>query len=379
MLIIERRLLIVVNVDWFFISHRLCIAKEALKEGWNVYVAAEDTGRSGEIEEHGIKFVNTPFSRSGTNPIQEFKTLLVFNKLYKNVKPDVVHHVTLKPVIYGSVISRLHKIKGALNAISGLGYNFTNERRGLIQKLMISLMKYGFNQNKLSVIFQNRDDYNEIKSLGIISESNKIHFIKGSGVNLKEFKQASFPFSEKIIVLLPTRMLWDKGVKEFRKATELLKDKYFGKVLFILCGLSDLENKAGVTEEYLRDWEEEGYVKWLGYQKNMIDIYKNSHVVVLPSYREGMPKSLIEACAIGRPIVTTNAIGCKECVEESKNGYKVPVKSVKELAEAIEKLILSKSDRIRMGNYSRQKAEKEFSQEKVIKRHIEIYEELYKA
>ena len=288
-----------------------------------------------------------------------------------------MHHVTLKPVIYGSAVSKLLKIKGTVNAISGLGYNFTGERKGLVQKMMISLMKYGFKQKNLGVIFQNEDDYKELNNLRILRPSNNIFFIKGSGVDLKTFKQFPFPNREKIIILLPIRVLWDKGVMELRRASELLKEKYQNKIKFVLSGLADVENRAGVTEEFLKDWEEEGYVSWIGYQKDMINIYKNSDIVVLPSYREGMPKSLIEACAIGRPIVTTNAIGCRECVEEGKNGYKVPIKSIEDLARAIEKLIISEEDRIRMGNYSRRKAEKEFSQEIVVNRHLEIYEHLY--
>ncbi|GAA4967520.1 glycosyltransferase family 4 protein [Algibacter aquimarinus] len=371
------KVLIVVNVDWFFISHRLCIAEKAVELGWQVLVAAEDTGRSNEIINKGITFINMSFSRSGTNFLQESKTLMLFYKLYKKVKPDIIHHVTLKPVIYGSVVSKLLKVKGTLNAISGLGYNFTSNRQGLVQKVMIRLMKYGFNQNNLSIIFQNQDDYQETLKLGIISKFNTINFIKGSGVNLYEFNYSK-PFNNgKIEILLPTRMLWDKGVSELREATKILKDKYRGKVLFVLAGLADNDNKAGVPEDYLKDWEEKDYVKWIGYNKDMVNIYKQSDIVVLPSYREGIPKSLIEACAVGRPIVTTNAIGCKECVDEGKNGYKVPVKSILELAIAIEKLILSESDRLRMGNYSRNKAEKEFSQEMVINKHLNIYKELY--
>lgn len=372
-----RKLLIVVNVDWFFISHRLCIAEKAIKNGWEVYVAGEDSGRSSEIENFGIKFINTPFSRSGTNPLEELNTLFLFYKLYKRISPDIVHHITLKPVIYGSVVSKLLKIKGTLNAISGLGYNFTNDRKGKVQKVMIRLMKFGFNQNNLAIIFQNNDDYQETLSLGVISNSNTINFIKGSGVDLNRFKYSVPTKKDKIKVLLPTRMLWDKGVAELRKATEILKDKYKDQILFVLSGLADNENKAGVPEEYLKEWEEEDYVKWIGYNKDMVSVFMDSDIVVLPSYREGMPKSLLEACAIGRPIITTDAIGCRECVDEGKNGYKVPVKSMLELAESIEKLILSDSDRLRMGNYSRNKAEKEFSQEMVINRHLNIYKELY--
>lgn len=371
------KVLFVVNVDWFFISHRLCIAEQAVKEGWEVFVAGEDTGRSHEIESKGITFINLPFSRSGTNPKDELKTLLNFYKVYKKIKPDIVHHITLKPVIYGSVVSKLLKIKGTLNAISGLGYNFTGERQGIVQKFMTSLMKYGFNQTNLAVIFQNKDDFNEVNKLKILSDSNKINFIKGSGVDLNIFNHSPFPNDSTIKILLPIRMLWDKGVQEFRGATDLLKSKYKGKVLFILSGLADIENKAGVTEDYLRDWEDAGYVDWIGYQKDMVSVYQNSHIVVLPSYREGMPKSLLEACAIGRPIVTTDAIGCRECVDEGVNGFKVPVKSVKELADAIEKLILNDSLRVSMGEKSREKAENEFSQAMVINKHLKIYNTLY--
>lgn len=372
-----KKLLIVVNVDWFFISHRLCIAEKAVELGWEVLVAAEDTGRSTEITTKGITFINISFSRSGTNLLQETKTLFLFYRLYKKVKPDIVHHVTLKPVIYGSVISKLLKIKGTLSAISGLGYNFTSNRESMVQKVMIRLMKYGFNQKNLSIIFQNQDDYQETLKLGIISKLNTINFIKGSGVNLQEFNYSKPLNNGRIKILFPTRMLWDKGVSELREATKILKDNYKGKILFVLAGLADNANKAGVPENYLREWEENDYVKWIGYSKDMVSIYKESDIVVLPSYREGMPKSLIEACAIGRPIVTTNAIGCKECVDEGKNGYKVPVKSISELASAIEKLILSESDRLRMGSYSRNKAEKEFSEEMVINKHLNIYKELY--
>jgi len=372
----KKKLLIVVNVDWFFISHRLCIADQAKKEGWEVYVAAEDTGRSNEIINKGIKFIDCPFSRSGTNLIEEVKTIWSFYKIYKKVKPDVVHHITLKPVIYGSVISKIINVKGTLNAISGLGYNFTGDRQGFVQKMMINLMKYGFSQKNLAIIFQNKDDYNEIKQLNILSTENEIHFIKGSGVDLIRFCHTPLVGKGKVKILLPTRMLWDKGVAELRKATEILQEKYNDKVTFVLSGLADNDNKAGVSKEYLLDWEQENYVKWIGYQKDMVKIYQDADIVVLPSYREGMPKSLIEACAIGRPIVTTNAIGCRECVDEGKNGYKVPVKSIDELVKALEKLILSEEKRINMGNYSRGKAEKEFSQEMVINKHVNIYSNL---
>ena len=146
------------NVDWAFITHRFGIAKKALEDNWEVYVAAQETGRSNEIVSKGIHFIDFPLSRSGTNPILELMTLNSFRKLYKNIKPDVVHHVSLKPVIYGSLMAKWLKINGVLNAVSGLGYNFTEERQGIVQKIMISLMRKGFKRKNVTFIFQNQDD-----------------------------------------------------------------------------------------------------------------------------------------------------------------------------------------------------------------------------
>ncbi|WCM42252.1 glycosyltransferase family 4 protein [Flavobacterium sp. CBA20B-1] len=368
-----KTLLMVCNTDWFFISHRLCIAQEAIEEGWEVLVACEDTGRAAEIAVDGIKYIDFKFSRSGTNPITELNTLKQFYALYKSVKPDVVHHITLKPVTYGSIAAKILKIKGVVNAVSGLGYNFTGSRKGLVQKMMVKLMKYGFNRDNLTVIFQNGDDQKALEELKIISSKNKIQRIKGSGVDLNKFAHSPFPGFDPIKVLLPSRMLWDKGVKELKEASDLLKEKYKVKLQFILSGLADEDNKAGVSAEYLNNWQDEEYVKWIGYQKDMVQVYQDSHIVVLPSYREGMPKTLIEACAIGRAIITTYAIGCRECVDEGINGLKVPVYSVVELAQAIEKLVLNPKLIESMGNESRLKAEREFDVNSVVKKHLEIY------
>jgi glycosyltransferase involved in cell wall biosynthesis len=171
-------------------------------------------------------------------------------------------------------------------------------------------------------------------------------------------------------------MLWDKGVKELREASDILKTKYKDKISFKLAGLADEDNKAGVPARYLNDWEDGDFVHWIGYQKDMAVVYQNSDLVVLPSYREGMPRTLIEACASGKAIVTTNAIGCRECVDEGVNGFKVAVGSGIELALAIEKIYLNPDLCIAMGEASRRKAEKEFDQVDVVKKHLEIYNTL---
>ena len=374
---LDKKILFVANVDWFFISHRLILAEAAIKNGYEVTVVCTDTGRRKEIEAVGATFVNFQFERSGTNIFKELYTLVRFYKLYKKIVPTMVHHITLKPVIYGSIVARCLKLP-VLNAVSGLGFNFTEGQNGFSTKLMTFLMRIGFKSKNLTCIFQNNDDLNVIKSRNIINESNRIVKIKGAGVDLNRFSYQIPIEKEKINIVLPARLLWDKGVKEFYEASQLLKKKYASKVIFKLIGIADTDNKAGVSPKILKGWIDDNYFIWINYQKNMVPVYHNSDIVVLPSYREGMPKTLLEACAVGRPIVTTNAIGCKECVDEGLNGFKVPVKSIKELAKAIEVLILDKDLRLNMGKASRNKAVNEFNQVNVISKHLDIYNSLSK-
>jgi glycosyltransferase involved in cell wall biosynthesis len=367
----KRKILFVVNVDWIFISHRLPIAEAALKAGYAVIVAAKDSGRANEIRERGIEFIDIPISRSGTNPLIELQLLYVFFKLYLKIRPTIIHQITMKPVIYGSIAAKVLGLQ-TVNAISGLGYSFTEKRMGWVQRLMVVCMKYGFSKKNNHLIFQNKDDFNELKQLKIINENTVVSFIKGVGVHLDEY--AFVKQKNSILkIVFPARMLWDKGVEEFIDAAILLKEKYPEKVFFQLYGKIDLENKMGVPISYLKEHASHTYLKWFGHRENMVSLFQKTDIVVLPSYREGLPKVLIEACAAGIPIVTTHAIGCRDCVDEGKNGYKIPVKSVALLVDAIEKLILSSELRNEMGRNSRKKAIKEFDQKDVIDKHLKIY------
>lgn len=368
-----KKLLIIINVDWFFISHRIGIAEAAKKEGWNVIVASEDTGQSQEIIDKGIEFVRIPLSRSGLNVFRELKLLYLIFRLYKRVKPDVVHQITLKPVIYGSIVSRFFRNVRVLNAISGLGFNFTGNRRNISQLIIRYLMKSGLNSSNTTLLFQNKDDYYDLKSLKVLKDKSKIEFIKGSGIDLEKFGFSPFIKKEKLNILFPARLLWDKGVMELYNATQILRNEFKGLIEFNIAGACDSENKAGVPESFIKKWTEDGYVVWHGNVKEILPLYQNSDIVVLPSYREGLPKSLIEACAVGRPIVTTKAPGCKECVDEGLNGITVPAMNAEKLAEALKQLILNEELRIKMGLYSRKKAEREFDIQNVIEKHLKIY------
>lgn len=369
-----KTLLILTNVDWFLISHRLILAKAAVAAGWKVYVACEDTGKAQDISVDGIEFIDFPFSRSGINPIEEFKLYKRFIKLYKEIKPDVIHQITIKPVVYGSIAAQKLNIKGVVNAISGMGYMFTKERLGLVQKVLLYLMKMGSNRNNVSFIFQNDDDLHALKLFGILENVKSINLIKGSGIDLNKFAYTELPDDlDRIKILFPSRMLFDKGVRELIEASKLLKAKYHDKIQFLLVGKADTDNKSAVSAEILNSWCDGDYVRWCGHIEDMVQLYKEAHIIVLPSYREGLPKSLIEACAIGRPIVTTDAIGCRDCVDEGVNGFKVSIRDSLGLANALEKLISNPQMRKEMGIAGRKKAEIEFDVQDVINKHLEIY------
>lgn len=371
-----KKLIIVVSVDWFFLSHRLPLAEEAMKKGYEVSVIAVEEGGKGDyIRSLGMKFYPLPTTRSGMHPLRELRVLLFLLRIYLLERPDIVHHVAVKPVTYGSIAAKLTGVKRVVNALSGMGFLFINANKNkTVHRLLNVFFKFGFKNPRVHFILQNEDDYQMVKDLGVV-DPKQVYMIKGSGVNLKKFHFSEEPESEKLQVLLPARMLWDKGVGEFVRAAEQLYPKYKDKVDFVLCGGVDEGYVLKIEEEELEEWNRQGKVKWLGYQTDMPYILGQSHIVVLPSYREGLPKALIEACAIGRPVITTNVPGCRAVVDHGINGFLVPPKNRQVLAEAMEILINDKALRKKMGKAARDKAEHLFSLDQVIKQTFAIYEE----
>lgn len=369
----NKHLVFVVISDWFFLSHRLPIALAAQAMGYKVTVVAIDTGKKEEIEQHGLLFINLPGTRSGTNLWRELKLLFFFIKLYKKIQPSIVHHVTLKPVTYGSIAARIAKVPKVVNAISGLGFLFINEDKNIISSRIVKwLFGIGFSFQNSVFILQNKDDFDFFADSNLVNKQ-QVHLIKGSGVDLTSFGYRAKVTNKCINIVLPARMLWDKGVGEFVAAASILKKIYSDRVSFILAGKYDPENKAFISKDQLQKWVEEGAIQWIGHQEDMVSLLKDTDIVVLPSYREGLPKSLIEACAIGRPIVTTDVPGCREVVQHGVNGYLVPEKNSIELAKAIEVLINDENLRILMGKKGREIAVKEFDIQSVIEKTLAIY------
>jgi glycosyltransferase involved in cell wall biosynthesis len=371
----KKKIFFVVNVDWFFVSHRLPLSFYAISCGYDVFLLTRNTGYKDSLVKKGIKFIDIPFKRSGSNPIHEIKCIFLLYKFYRKYKPDVIHHVTLKASLLGCISSKLAGRKNVINAISGFGYNFTNERNGLMQRIIKVCMSFSFKNKHFKFILQNPDDILMIKKMHFTVDSN-IHLIKGSGVNLLEYYFTPAPNNKILKILFPARILLDKGILEFIQAAQNLQNKFYGKIKFILAGDCDTENLSVLNEDELKKILVPNYIEWIGFQIDMISAYKEADIIVLPSYREGLPKALIEACAIGRPIITTDVPGCRECVINEFNGFLVAAKDPDSICNKLEVLISNSDMRKAFGINSRKLAEREFSIQSVIEKTFKIYDDL---
>ncbi|WP_320935672.1 glycosyltransferase family 4 protein [Bacteroides nordii] len=368
-------LFIVVNVDWFFLSHRKDIALNAQKAGYNVTIVTKDTGKKREIEALGLKVIDLPMNRSGQNLIEELRTCWFLYNLYRRENPDIVHHVGLKTILWGTLAAKLANVHGVVNAVSGLGVFFSEENRSIISRVLPKVLRFSHHRNNIAVIFQNDEDKSLFLKHRILKES-QAYKIKGSGVDLKQYSYTPEPGEGRIKVLLTARMIVEKGIFILTDAAMKLKERYQDKVQFLLCGGLD-DNPMAIKENELRVVCDGDYIQWLGYRTDVLDLLKDCHIVAFPSYyKEGLPKSLIEATAVGRPIITTNSIGCKETVVDGYNGYLIPIKDSDTLTDRLSILFENRDIRQKMGQNSRNLAEKDFSIDDVIAKHLEIYKKL---
>ncbi len=367
-----KKLFIVVNIDTFFLSHRKEIATKAKEAGYEVTIVTKNSGHFAQIEELGLRAIDLPICKAGKRLSEEFQTYNFLQRLYLQEQPDIVHHVGLKCILWGTLAAKHVGVRAVVNAVSGLGVLFSEQHRSLASMLLPLVLRYSHKQPNLIVIFQNHEDEGLFIDKKII-EPHQSHLIKGSGVDLDIFSYTPEPKSEKIRVLFTARMVIDKGIFILTDAAAKLKAIYSDKVEFILCGgLEDNPNAAKESEiKAVADGE---YIRWIGYSDNVLGELKECHIVAFPSfYKEGLPKSLIEANAVGRPIITTDNIGCRDTVEDGINGFIVPIKDSNTLAQRLSTLIDNQELRERMGVEARRFAERDFSIKKVIEHHLEIY------
>lgn len=369
----QGRILIVVNEPWFFLSHRLPIAQKAKSSGYEVHIATREGPGVDSIRSQGFIHHPIPFERSSFNVIKEIRTLVSLVGLYRTIRPHLVHHVTIKPVIYGSLVALSLRIPAVINAISGLGYIFTSI--GILARVrrffVVQVYRLILGRENTWVIFQNPDDQSLFVDNKIIKKEKTV-LIRGSGVDISKFIPSPEPPGFPVVVLI-ARMLWDKGVGEFVEAAKLLQQRGI-EATFLLVGDVDLGNPHSICRKQLSEWCDSGVVKWIGYCSDVARILSESHIMCLPSYREGLPKTLIEAAASARPIVTTDVPGCREVVIDGVNGYLVPPRNYYALADALANLINNPELRVKMGGEGRSLAVDEFAVERIVRETLALYD-----
>ena len=371
------KLLIYINSLKTFLSHRLPIAEAAYSNNYEVTIVYGETGGIDltKLNNYPFKFIHIPTQRGGTNPFRDLKTLFDLFIIFKKERPHIAHFVTIKPYLYGGIISRLTKVPCVVTAVSGLGTIFITKsfKHIFLRFLLYFFYKYAFNHNNQKIILQNNDDLDLLVNWGVLN-SSKSKLIRGSGVNLDIFKNFDEPIGLPI-VCFAGRILRDKGIYEFVSAALLLQKRGL-KVRFIIAGDMDTENPTGLKHHEIKNITKNNVIDFIGFQKDIPKLYENSHIICLPSYREGLPKSLIEAAAAGRAIVTTDVPGCRDAIIPNETGILVPSKNIKKLADALERLIQYPKLRITMGKAGRKFAEEEFPIKKIVQKHLDIYQDL---
>ena len=369
----NKKLFIIVNQDWFFLSHRLPIGVAAMKAGYDVSVVCEDTGVSGKIAEAGLKPINLPINKAGTNLKDEMKTFIFLCNLLMKEKPDIVHLVGLKIILWGSLACRLAGIKSMISAVCGLGLLFDEQHHeSRISKTILKVLKWSHKGKNVRIIFQNNDDKRLFLDNKIITDDRCL-FTNGSGIDLKKYDYTPESAEVPIKVIFTARMVEDKGTLVLIEAAKKLETEYRGEIQFLLCGGLDT-NPNGITKERLESLCDGDYIKWLGHRSDIHELLKGSHIMAFPSwYREGLPKSVIEAEAIGRPIVTTDSVGCRDTVIDGYNGLMVQPKDAEALANAIKRLANDPMLRKELGKNARQYAVQKFSIDDVVKVHLNAY------
>lgn len=374
----KKKLLFVVNVDWFFVSHRIDIARAALRNGYEVHLATSITVHKEFLSEQGFFVHNIPLHRSKINPFYAVNYFFKLINIFRKINPNIVHFVTIKPVLIGGLVLKFVKVSAAVFAISGMGYVFIGNRirHKILQKISSYIYSFVLRHKNSIVICQNTDDLHLIRTMGNFPLS-KFILIKGSGVDLKKFKPSNLPPNEPII-MFPSRILKDKGVMEFIEAAKKISLVESTKIppKFVLVGMLDKGNKASLDISEISELEKSNIVEYWGNKDNMEEVLPLATIIVLPSYREGLPKVLIEASACSRPVITSDVPGCRDAIINKKTGLLVPAKDSHQLADAI--LMLLKNPELckSFGEAGRIFAEENFSIEHVVSEHLGIYNSL---
>lgn len=369
------RLIFVVNNPDFLVSHRMVLVRGAVAAGYDVHAIAPAGAGAAELKAAGVETHEWSLDRKGQALASEASSVADLVRHYRRLAPDVVHHVTIKPVLYGSAAARLVRRPAVVNAVSGFGYVFLAQGpvAALRRRAIAAAYRVALSTPRSVCVLQNDDDENDLRRFGALGRADVVK-IRGSGVDLGRFVPSPEPEGPPV-VMLPARLLKDKGVVEFVQAARLVKVTH-PTVRFVLAGGLDAGNPAAVTEAEVRRWVAEGAVEWWGHQRDMAAAFSSATLVCLPSYREGMPKALLEAAAVGRALITCDAPGCRDAVDGGRAGVLVPVRDGGAIAVAVRRLLQDPAERLRLAEAARRLAMERFDEQLVLRAHLSLYERL---
>lgn len=370
------------NTDWYLYNFRRALALALQRQGYEVLLISPAGPYGDKLRALGLRWESVPMARRSLNPLREAALLWHLVRLLRREQPALVHGFTIKCAVYGSLAARLAGVPARVNAVAGMGYVFTSPqlKARLLRPVVRGLLRLALGGSGARLILQNADDVALFRQAGLVDEAH-IRLIRGSGVNCAQFAagmRARPPGDGRMRVLLASRLLWDKGLAEFVAALRQLRLQ--GRTVHaLLAGTPDPGNPATVPEATIREWVAEGLISWLGHVDDMAGLLGSVDVVVLPSHREGLPRTLVEAAACGLPLITTDVPGCREVVSDGVDGLLVPKGDSKALAQAIRRLQENPELARRLGVAARLKARSQFDEHIVIQRTLEVYAELCEA
>lgn len=374
------RLLYVVTEDWYFWSHRLGMARGARDAGFEVWVATRVGRHGARIEAEGFRLVALPWQRGGHNPVREIREVLRLRCLYRRLRPDILHHVAMKPVLYGAWPAAAAGVAHTVNALTGLGYIFTSSgpKQRLLRRVVGPMLRYALGRSGAHLIMQNPDDLETLRQLRLLRPAAPVSLIRGSGVDTRCFHPTPEPApgtDGNVTCALVARLLWDKGIGEAVAAARLLRQRGIALRLRLV-GPLDPHNPAAIPAETLEAWCREGVIEWDGPADDIPALWRKTSIALLPSYREGMPKALLEAAAAGRPLVATDVPGCRDICRDGESGLLVPARAPEPLAEALARLAQDGALRARLGAGARRLVEAQFSESIVVAQTVALYRQL---
>lgn len=370
-------ILFLVTEDWYFCLHRLPIARAARDAGFRVMVATQVRDHGAVLEGEGLEVIPMRWTRGSLSPLHTLSELRRIIAIYREYRPDLVHHVALRPSVYGSVAAALTGVPRVVNNLAGLGLAFSSRGpfAALVRSVLIMAFGLLFSRPGTCTVVENSDDRRFLVSRARL-DADSVILIRGIGVDTKRFAPAPENLDGKPVVTLVSRMLWPKGIGELVQAARILRERRV-PVNIQLVGTPDATSRVAVPEQQLAKWDAEGVVTWLGHRDDIPEIWRNSNIAVLPSYyREGVPRSLLEAAASARAIITTDMPGCREIVEHGSNGLLVPPRDPQAIANAIQRLAEAPELRQRMGAAGRVLVEQVFAEEHTVAQMLAVYRRL---